>query len=183
MPNEKWLDSDRIAFGNRGDTTLERTAANTVRVGASQAAPGTLRATFDAPEYDITGTLIAHTAIQKFIEEEITLSTGAATTDSTANLLPANSLIDAVFFHTSVAITTAVNFSLGDATTAARFASASTKIALDDKDVGILQWNPANVNAAGPVQTAAAKLRVTCNATPAAGKIKVSVLYRQFTAV
>jgi hypothetical protein len=49
--------------------------------------------------------------------------------------------------------------------------------------VGLLHRNPDAANAAaGPVQSAAAKLRITTTGTPGAGKIRVTVFYRQYVA-
>jgi hypothetical protein len=115
--------------------------------------------------------------------EEITLATGGLTTDSTANLLPANSVILAVTARVTQAITATTNWALGDGTTAARFAAANATLALGTTSVGLDCRQPAATNAAGPVQTAAAKLRVTCTgANPGAGKIRVAVFYRQYVA-
>jgi hypothetical protein len=117
------------------------------------------------------------------ISEEITLSLASATTDSGADLLPANSIIEAVVARVTGAISTAANWSLGDSTTAARFLAATTDLILGTTKVGIAQWNPAGAAPAnGPQQSAAAKLRVTCNATATGGKIRVTVWYRQFVA-
>jgi len=112
--------------------------------------------------------------------EEITLATGATTTDSTANLLPAGSIIEAVTYRVTTTITTAVNFSIGDATTVARFVSGATGVAAGSTGTGLLQNNPTAADAAGPVQSAAAKIRITTNANPGAGKIRVQVFYRFF---
>lgn len=115
------------------------------------------------------------------ITELITLNTGAATTDSAANLLPANSIILGVVWRVTTTITTAVNYSIGDPTTAARFVSANTGVAATSTGVGFLQLDGAvATSAAGPTQTAAAKLRITCNATPGAGVVRVVVFYRLF---
>lgn len=117
------------------------------------------------------------------IAELLTLSTGAATTDTTANLLPANAIIEGVVWRVTTGITTCVNYSIGDATTAARFVSANTNVALNSTGTGLLHME-GNVSTAatGPVQNAAAKIRVTCNATPGAGAIRLVVFYRAFVA-
>lgn len=115
------------------------------------------------------------------LSEEITLSTGGATTDSAANLLPANSEILSITYRVTTAITTAVNFSIGDATTAARFVSGATGVAAGETGVGLLHKNPDVAAAAGPVQTAAAKIRITANTTPGAGAIRVQVFYRTYS--
>lgn len=113
------------------------------------------------------------------ISEEITLSTGGATTDSTANLLPANSEILAVVARVTTTITTATNWALGDATTAERFLTATTDLTAGTTKTG---WNhrqgSVSTDATGPVQASAAKLRVTTTGTPGAGAIRVSVFYR-----
>jgi lysophospholipase L1-like esterase len=54
------------------------------------------------------------------VSEEITLATGATTTDSSANLLPAGALILSVTARVTTTITTAANWKVGDATTANR---------------------------------------------------------------
>jgi hypothetical protein len=111
--------------------------------------------------------------------ELLTLSTGAATTDTTANLLPANSLIDSVVVRVTTGITTAVSFTVGDATTGARFATG-VAAAAGTTSVGLLHKNPDVAAAAGPVQTTAAKVRITCNTTPGAGIVRITVFYRTF---
>lgn len=117
------------------------------------------------------------------LSEEMTLATGAATTDSTANLLPANSIILAVTSRVTTTITTAVNYALGDGTVATRFAAVNTSVAAGDTGVGLsAMFGVVNATNAGPTQAAAAKLRITCNANPGAGKIRVSVIALVFNA-
>lgn len=135
----------------------------------------------------IVGALAAGTYGDKVtlttLTEEITLATGAATTDSTANLLPANSLILAVTSRVTTSITTAVNYQLGDSAVAGRFAAANTSVAAGDTGIGIAQWHGVvSATNAGPTQASAAKLRITCNANPGAGKIRVSVIALVFNA-
>lgn len=108
--------------------------------------------------------------------ELITLSTSGVTTDSVANLLPANSLIQAVTGLVTTSITTATDWSLGIAGTAARFAAANSTMTAGATSVGLAHW-------AGTVaiaQVAAAKVRITTTLTPAAGVIRVSVYYRTY---
>lgn len=113
--------------------------------------------------------------------EEVTIA-AAASTDSAVNLLPAGSQILAVTCRVTVVIPTAATFSLGDATTPSRFktgiavAAGTTAIGLDH--VGH------TTAAASPKQDAAAKIRITPNATPGAatGKVRLTVWYQQFTA-
>lgn len=127
-----------------------------------------------------TGT-VGESMLVKYSEELLTLGTGAATTDTTGNLLPANSLILGVLVRVTTAITTATSFSVGDATTAARFASG-VAVAAGTTANGINQANGGVAAGAGMMQTAAAKVRITSNTTPGAGVVRVTVAYMQFTA-
>lgn len=112
--------------------------------------------------------------------EEITLDTGGTTTDSVANLLPADAVIEAVSVRVTTTITTAVNFQVGDTSTAARFCAAQTTLTAgttyacsDFAD---------QTGAGGPIQAAADQIRITTNANPGAGKIRVTVTARVFVA-
>jgi len=127
------------------------------------------------------------TSAIRYNTELITLSTGGATTNSSANLLPANSLILGVTAIITTAIvgadSTAVQ--LGDSTTAARFGSGAALTA-GTTIVGITHWNGnISTTATGPTQGSAASLRITLagggDNTPSAGAIRVSVIYLQFT--
>ncbi len=110
--------------------------------------------------------------------EQITLSTVGLTTDSTANLLHANSVIDAVVCRQTTAITTSTNWGISDPTTANRFAAATT-IATTTL-VGLDQHDPQGAAAAnGPKQLVAAKLRITVTVSnPGAGVVRCSVFGR-----
>lgn len=114
----------------------------------------------------------------QYAEELITLATGAAFTDSTANLLPANSEILSVDTYVTTTITTAANWSVGDPTTAARFSSANSTLAATTSQVGLNHKDGAAAGAAS-AQKAAAKVRITCNANPGAGAVRVTVKYIQ----
>ena len=155
-----------------------------VDIGAADALVGTIYTANGFP----TGTsLLTSTAGATwkpfFLEEEITLATGAATTDSTANLLPANSIILCVTSRVTTTITTAVNYALGDATVGTRFAAANTSVAAGDTGVGLsAMFGVVSATNAGPTQAAAAKLRITCNANPGAGKVRVCVMGWTFAA-
>ena len=116
------------------------------------------------------------------ISEEITLSTGGATTDSVGDLLPANSVIEGVVARVTETITTATDWALGDASQAARFLAASTNLTAGDTEVGLAHRQPSVADASGPVQSAAASLRITTSGTPGAGKIRITVFYSQFVA-
>lgn len=116
----------------------------------------------------------------KSITEDITLATGATTTDSTADMLPLNSVIVAVCGEVLTTITSsATGWSLCDATTAARFLANTTDLTAGTFKAGFLQWSGANDTAAkGPTQAAAAKLRITCaGGNPGAGAIRATVFY------
>lgn len=110
--------------------------------------------------------------------ELLTLSTGGATTDTVGNLLPANSVILSVVARVTTTITTATDWKLGDGTTADRFTSANATMTAGTTDVGLRQWD--GTGATGPIQSAAAKVRVTTTGTPGAGAVRITVFYRQF---
>lgn len=116
--------------------------------------------------------------------ELVTLATGAAVTDTTGNLLPANSVIDSVDGIVTTLITTAVSWGLGDPTTAARFTATNAgAVTLGTRLTGLAHWQGGiSTDAAGPVQTSAAKVRITVNANPGAGACRVVVFYHQVTA-
>jgi hypothetical protein len=116
------------------------------------------------------------------ISEEITLSTGGSTTDSAASLLPANSIIEGVVARVTETITTATDWALGDATQAERFLAASSNLTAGDTEVGLAHRQPSVADAAGPVQAAAASLRITTSGTPGAGKIRITVYFSTFVA-
>jgi hypothetical protein len=111
--------------------------------------------------------------------ELLTLNTGGTTTDTTANLLPANSIIKAVTVLVISSITTATAYSVGDATTAARFLSTGCGLPIGSKCVGLNAID--QTGAAGPKQIAAAKVRVTTTGTPSAGQMNITVFYETIT--
>jgi hypothetical protein len=115
--------------------------------------------------------------------ENLTLNTGGTTTNTSANLLPANAIIEAVNTRVTTTITTAVSFSVGDSTTAARFSASAGGMTAGSTRIGLDHWSGAVASlAAGPSQAAAASVRITCNANPGAGAIRIQVFYRVFTA-
>lgn len=116
--------------------------------------------------------------------ELLTLSTSGTTTDTSANLLPANSIIEAVVARVTTTIGTATDWKLGDPTTAGRFTAANATMTAGTTDVGLLHWSGAvSTLATGPSQPSAAKVRVTTTGTPSAGAIRITVFYRTFTAL
>lgn len=117
------------------------------------------------------------------ISELITLSTVGTTTDSAADLLPANSIIEAVTARITTTIATATDWSLGDATTANRFTAANSTLTAGTTSVGLRHYQGSiTTDAAGPVQTSAAKLRITTTGTPSAGVLRITVYFRKFVA-
>lgn len=116
--------------------------------------------------------------IHSFISETITLNTGGTTTDSTANLLPANSILDGTIARVVTTITTATDWELGDATTAGRFSAPNATLVAGTTQVGTVHMD--QTGAAGPRQVAAAKMRITTTGAPGAGAIEVTQFYRQY---
>jgi len=115
--------------------------------------------------------------------EAITLSTGGATTDSSANLLPANSIIDAVVCVVTTTITTATDWGISDPTTTLRFSAVNSTMTAGTTIVGLKHmFGVVSTTASGPTQAAAAKLRITTTGTPGAGAVRCTVFYRTFTA-
>lgn len=109
-----------------------------------------------------------------------TLSTGASTTDTGLNCLPATSVIDAVVYRITTTITTSANFQIGDATTAGRFCGTQSTLTAGTTGVCFVQAD--QTGAAGPRQASAAKVRVTLNANPGAGAIRLIVYYHTWIA-
>lgn len=121
------------------------------------------------------------TVVRGSVSEEITLSTVALTTDSAANLLPADAVIESVTARITTTIANATNWAVGDPTTAARFSAANVTLTANETSVGLDHVDQSG--AAGPKQTSAAKVRITCTGSqPDAGVVRVTVQYRQHTA-
>lgn len=116
---------------------------------------------------------------EKGSASELLVIAAAASTDTAANLLPADSIIEAVVVRTNVNIPTAATYSVGDPTTAGRFATG-VNVAAGTRAVGTIHAD--QTGAAGPRQTAAAKVRITPNAVPGAatGQVRITVFYRKF---
>lgn len=117
----------------------------------------------------------------KQVSEEITLDTGAAFTDSTANLLPAYSIILGVVARLTEAVTTSSSWQLGDPTTAGRFTAPNSTLLINTRDIGLLHMQGGiSTDATGPVQMTSAKLRVTlAGGNPGAGKVRATVFYAE----
>jgi hypothetical protein len=140
-----------------------------------------------------TGTLETQTGLNGSqlitgqVSENITLSTSGATTDSTIDL-PANSIILSVTARitTTIAGVDSTTLSIGDPTTAARFGTTGTLTA-GTTVVGLNhQQGSVSTDATGPVQTSAAKVRLTLSGgadnTPSAGAVRITIHYMQFIA-
>ncbi len=117
------------------------------------------------------------------VNSELVTIAAAAVTDSTGNLLPADAVIDRVVVRVVTAIPTAATFSVGDATTAARFATG-VAVAGGTTAVGMLHRHPSVADAAGPVQSTAAKIRFTPNIQPATatGQVRIESFFSRCVA-
>ena len=117
-----------------------------------------------------------------------TLATGATTTDTGLNCLPANAVIDTVVARVTTTITAAcTGWSLGDATTAGRFSSNNTVLTsgtvTDAAHIGTFNNTGIASATTGTWQASAAKVRITCaGGNPGAGAIRVIVFYHTWTA-
>lgn len=154
-----------------------------VDIGAPDAKVGTIYTANGFP----TGTTLLLSpkgAIMKpfYVEEELTLSTSGGTTDTTANLLPAKSLIMCVMAYVTTTITTATDWKLGDASTADRFTAANSTLTAGTTDYSVTLWDHSKAAGYTPWQVSAAKLRVTTTGTPGAGKIRLVSMGFTFTA-
>jgi hypothetical protein len=118
--------------------------------------------------------------------EVITLALSGVTSDSVANLLPANSIIEAVLARVTTTITGATTWEVGDASaaslvdTSARFISPVSTLTAGTTAVGL---NHVHSNGAlSPSQPTADKIRITTAGTATAGAIRITVMYRSFVA-
>lgn len=176
----QWTWSSDATDANTGiDTGLKRLSAGQVQVTDGSTGIGKLTSN----ELTVASAANGATWVQGVATELLTLATGALFTDTAANLLPANAIIESVLTRVTTTITTAVSFSVGDPTTAARFSASAGGVTAASTRVGIDHWSGAVATlAAGPSQAAAAKVRITCNANPGAGIVRVTVYYRVLTA-
>jgi len=113
----------------------------------------------------------------QWLEEYITLSTTALTTDSATILLPAYSLILAVAARIEVSIIGATVWRLGDSASSTRFIGAQTTVSAGSSFWGFNTMNGGvTTNANGPVQLVDAKVRIATDIIATAGAIRVAVL-------
>lgn len=150
------------------DLKLARAAANTLAQTGTANAPQFQRLYSSNGGYREIGSTT-----------ELLTIAAAATTDSTANLLPAGAYITGVTVRVTTLIPTAATFTVGDATTAARFATG-VAVAANTTATGMTHLD--QTGAAGPLQATAAKIRITPNATPAAatGVVRLTVYYEKW---
>lgn len=180
MQDSHFGSTNHFRLGDQGDVALSRTASGTVAfgTGAFGAVDGTVVSAQDIVQDANGGQWVSGSS-----SELLTLSTSGATTDTTANLLPANSVIHSVVARVVTAITTATDWKLGDATTAGRFSAADATLTAGETQVGLVhQAGNITTTAAGPTQAAAAKVRVTTTGTPGAGAIRITVFWSKFIA-
>lgn len=118
--------------------------------------------------------LNASTCTLQVNEEEVTLSTSGTTTDSTSNLIPANSLTIGFTALVTTTITTATDWRVKNKTSA---------INLQDAAVATMTAGTASTNGIGngtvgfqdKFNVAAGKCTITTTGTPGAGKIRLTV--------
>lgn len=123
----------------------------------------------------------------EMLEEVITIAAAATSNSANTALLPANSEILCIRGMTIVTTTTATTYSVGEATTAARFGSGYS---FTVPSVGSPGWvyithrQPANTNVQGSIQLADAGIRITPNATPgnALGRVLIQVIFIRWAA-
>lgn len=165
-----------IRLGTSLNATLRRTATGEITLGSSLALnDGVLQLN------KVVRNSASGAQASSGVSTELVTIAASASTDTTANLLPADAYIEAVTVNVVTAIPTAATFDVGDAVTAGRFATG-VAVAAGTKAVGLTHTD--QTGAAGPKQTTAAKVRITPNATPAAatGVVRVDVFWRFYTA-
>lgn len=165
--------------------SLRNNADNADNLIITDAGAISIRGSITATGAAVTSGLTTPNAAQDidgFTTELITLSTSTTVTDSTTNLLPANCLIQAVTARIQTAITGSTDWKLGDPTSVGRFTNANTSLTTSISTVGLNHWNPAVATTAAlsPIQTTATTVRITTTGNATAGKIRVTVFYRQF---
>lgn len=169
-----------LQLGSGTDTGLSRISAGVVGVGTGAASS-------TAGEIQVTTARViganGGSWARGSTSELLTLSTSGTTTDTAADLLPANCTIEAVAARITTTIATATNWSVGDPTTAARFSSANSTLTAGTTSVGLNhQQGSVTTDATGPVQTTAAKVRITTTGTPSAGAIRLTSYWSCFVA-
>lgn len=182
--NSEYVDIDWSSSVGRVGT--KKTGSGTVRSFAIQTG-GTNALTVDTSQNIVaaagvgmpgSGATHSETLTVQSASELLTLDTSGLTTDTSANLLPANSIILAVDTYVQTEITGLTStYAVGDASSSARFSSPSAVLTAGASEVGINQFNAGNAS-----QGSAAKVRITTVGIPTAGKIRITVHYMQFGA-
>lgn len=175
-------------WANQRWKVLGSTAIGTI-AGDISGAAATFTSINNSGAYTNTGgtnvlaTANAATLTQGVNSEAITLSTSGATTDSSANLLPANSIIDAVVCTVITTITTSTDWGISDPTTTLRFSAVNSTMTAGTSIVGLKHmFGVVSTTATGPTQASAAKLRITTTGNPGAGAVRCSVYFRTYVA-
>lgn len=114
-----------------------------------------------------------------YATELVTLSNAVATTDSTITI-PAGMIVLAVVGYVTQAISGGgvTLFSVGDSVVAGRWLASSAALAAGSTFVGMNQWRGSvAADNAGPVHASGVALavRITCDATPTQGQIRLVV--------
>jgi hypothetical protein len=115
--------------------------------------------------------------IQGSISGLMWLSTSLPVSDTTP-MLPADSIIEAVVYRITVAITGVSSFTIGDYANPARFVASTTTLGVGATGIGMEQVD--RIGPAGPRQSVTAPVRVACDRTPTGGRIRITVFYRRF---
>lgn len=126
------------------------------------------------------GSAAQHGAKVEFVwkDQELTLA-GSVTKDTTSTHLPRFSLILAVLTLITETISGGgvTTYSVGDSATAARFRNADANLGVGTGAWCSNHWKGSvATEAAGPTQTSDGEVRITLDAAPTAGKIRVVTL-------
>jgi hypothetical protein len=135
---------------------------------------------FKTQEFTVLADGNAGTWLRGSLSTQLTLNTGATTTNTAANLAPANSKLIAIMVRVTTTITTAANFAIsvtggnafamiGTGTTSLTTLTANTTYTL----VPVLHTDQYNATAT--------TLTVTTNANPGAGVLRITSIYETFS--
>lgn len=112
-----------------------------------------------------------------------TAGSGGVGTLSSANLLPADAIIEAVAARVTTTIVGVTTWALGDESVSDRFADPNSTLTAGTVVVGL---NHVDQTMSSPVlgarQSVAGKVVITTDASPSAGVVRVSVYYSRFVA-
>lgn len=121
------------------------------------------------------------------LTEQITLDISGTSpiiaSESVADLLPADSIIEAVTARITTTLTGFVDWSIGDGYVSDRFSGPDTALTAGTTVVGLNHVDALSVSPSiGARQTLAGKIVISTSDSPTAGVIRVSVFYRKFVA-